>query len=233
MSLTTPEHQSSSKPVSRKIPLDIDFATQKIGKGAFARTCALVFSQLKYWWKYSKHQYDGKYWFFKSQKSLGIELGMSEKTIYRAIKRLRELGLIEVKKHHQHYWKQVYFYSLLYFPHPNSADGASSPKASSKSFENSKGASTQKVSPAPSSQNGGVKRTRRNPLEEIIRRANQKQQQGKGFSGAFNASCKKCRGSGLVDNPKNVAIRCECDAGSRYSHILPIIGDVDLLPSPA
>jgi len=202
MTLTTPTIKSSSKSVSRRVPLDIDFATQKIGKGAFARTCSIVYSQLKYWWRYAKHQYDGKYWFYKSQRELAEELGMSEKTIWRAIKRLRELDLVMVQKHHQHYWKQVYFYHLCFIPSPSNGDGASAP--SPNPIPN-KARSKQSSSHPPSSQNDCIKNTRRNPLEEIIKRANQKRpnpEQGKGFSVAPNNSCKKCRGSGLVDNAK-------------------------------
>ena len=237
MTLPAPHHQSSSKSVSRKIPLDIDFATEKFGKGAFGRTCSLVYSQLKYWWKYAKHKYDGKYWFYKSQRELGEELGMSEKTIWRVIKRLRELGLILVEKHQQHYWKQVFFYHLCFIPSPSNADGAS-PPVSNPIFN--KGRLNQSSSQHPSRQNARIKNTRGNPLEEIIRRATQHKPNpnGKGFSnvagaGINSSTCKKCRGSGLIDNPKNVAIRCSCDAGKRYSHILPIIGECELIPAAA
>jgi hypothetical protein len=233
MTLHHPQHQSSGKSVSRKVPLDVDFATEKIGKGAFGRTCSIVYSQLKYWFKYSKHKFDGKYWFYKSMKELGGELGMSEKTIWRVIKRLRELGLILVEKHHQHYWKQVFFYHLCFIPAPTNADGASPPV--SNPIPN-KGRLKQSSSHPPSSQNAKMKNTRGTPLEEIIRRATQHKPNpnGKGFSnvvpmGNNSSSCKVCRGSGLVDNPKNIAIRCNCDSGRRHSNVLPMIGDTKLI----
>ena len=82
------------------------------------------------------------------------------------------------------------------------------------------------------------KNTRGNPLEEIIRRATQHKPNpnGKGFGNVASAatnssSCKVCRGSGLVDNHKNIAIRCECNAGLRYANIIPIIGESKLIPA--
>jgi hypothetical protein len=233
MTLHPPQQKSSSKSVSRKVPLDIDFATEKIGKGAFGRTCSIVYSQLKYWFKYSKHKFDGKYWFYKSQRELGEELGMSEKTIWRVIKKLRELGLILVEKHHQHYWKQVFFYHLCFIPAPTNADGASPPVSNPIS---NKARLKQSSSHPPSRQNAEMKNTRGNPLEEIIRRATQHKPNpnGKGFGNVASAatnssSCKVCRGSGLVDNHKNIAIRCDCNAGLKYANILPIIGESKLI----
>ena len=233
MTLPAPQHQSSSKSVSRKIPLDIDFANEKFGKGAFGRTCSLVYSQLKYWWKYAKWEFDGKYWFYKSQRELAEELGMSEKTIWRVIKRLRELGLVLVEKHHQHYWKQVFFYHLCFIPASHSAGGASPPAP--KSIPNN-GRLKQSSSHSPSRQNAPIKQKKTNPLEEIIRRATQHKPNpnGKGFGNvADNAKhssfCKDCRGSGLIDNHRNIAIRCECSAGLRYANILPIIGETELI----
>ena len=109
MTLTTHSSPSSGKSVSRRVPLDIDASQAVFGGGAFARTCSIVYSQLKYWWRYAKHQYDKKMWFYKSQRELGEELGMSEKTIWRAIRRLRELGLVLVEKHQKQFYRQVYF----------------------------------------------------------------------------------------------------------------------------
>ena len=217
------------------MPLDVDFATEKIGKGAFGRTCSIVYSQLKYWFKYSKHKFDGKYWFYKSMRELGDELGMSEKTIWRVIKRLRELGLILVEKHHQHYWKQVFFYHLCFIPAPTNADGASPPV--SNPIPN-KGRLKQSSSHPPSRQNDEMKNTRGNPLEEIIRRATQHKPKpnGNGFgnvagSATNSSSCKVCRGSGLIDNHRNIAIRCDCNAGFKYSNLLPMIGERELIPA--
>ena len=46
-----------------------------------------------------------------------------------------------------------------------------------------------------------------------------------------SSSCKVCRGSGLVDNPKNIAIRCNCDSGRNIANVLPIIGESKLIPA--
>jgi len=91
VTLTASRHSSSGKSVSRVVPLDIDFAQQKIGKGAFARSVSIVYSQLKYWWRYAKWKYNNKTWFYKSQRELSDELGMSEKTIWRCIKQKKSL----------------------------------------------------------------------------------------------------------------------------------------------
>ena len=237
VTVLAPPSKSSGSSVSRKVPLDIDFANNKLGKGAFARTCSLVYSQLKYWWKYAKWNYNNKMWFYKSQKELSDELGMSEKTIWRALKRLKELGLILVEKHHQQYWKQVHFYHLCYFPAPTSRDGVSSPVSNPSSY---KSVSTQKERPARPSKNDGIQHKKTNPLQEIIRRANQHRTTGIGFGGETNTMqdkkthyCSVCRNSGLVENDRNIAIRCECASGRQYQHLLPLIGEVNLLPQAA
>lgn len=237
VTLPTPRYKSSGKSVSRVVPYDIDFSSQKIGKGAFARTVSIVYSQLKYWWRYAKWRFNNKVWFYKSQKELGEELGMSEKTIWRCIKRLKELGLILVEKHHRQYWKQVYFYHMCFIPAVKSGDGASLPVSNPTPTT---ATSKQTDRPTPSRQNDGIKHKKTNPLEEIIKRATQHRPTGKGFGGDTNIAgnnnhhtCRYCRGSGLVDNDKNIAIACECEAGSKYRHIAPSFRDAEILISAA
>lgn len=233
MTLTTHSSPSSGKSVSRRVPLDIDASKAVFGGGAFARTCSIVYSQLKYWWRYAKHQYDNKMWFYKSQRELGEELGMSEKTIWRAIRRLRELGLVLVEKHQKQFYRQVYFYHLCYTPSHNTATGASQPERKSSS---SAAASSKTNQPQRTRKNDGIKHKKNNPLEEIIRRATQHRTEGVGFGATKpihdhnhnGQPCSICRGSGLVENDRNIAIRCECSAGDRYSHILPITGETKL-----
>ena len=233
MTLHQPTNKSSSNTVSRKIPLDISFAEKKFGKGAFSRTCSLVYSQLKYWWKYAKWDYDNKKWFYKSQKELGEELGMSEKTIWRAIKKLKELGLILVEKQHRQYWRQVDFYHLCYIPHIASASGST---IKSRDAKNYRGASTKTKQSTHSRQNDGIQHKKTNPLEEIIRKANQHRIPEKvtaianmGFKPAEKTTeCRKCRGSGLIDNPRNIAIRCDCEAGRKHHSWLPQIGEMEV-----
>jgi biotin operon repressor len=233
MTLTTHSSPSSGKSVSRRVPLDIDASQAVFGGGAFARTCSIVYSQLKYWWRYAKHQYDKKMWFYKSQRELGEELGMSEKTIWRAIRRLRELGLVLVEKHQKQFYRQVYFYHLCYTPSHNTATGASQPKRKSSS---STAASSKTNQPQRTRKNDGIKHKKNNPLEEIIRRATQHRTEGVGFGATKpihdhnhnGRPCPICRNTGLVENDKNIAIRCECSAGDRYSHILPIAGEMKL-----
>ena len=99
---------------ARVVPLHIETAKQ-LGGGARGRTLALIYRQLCYWSKYAKWRgSNNRKFFYKSQRELAEELGYSEKTINRAIKALRELGLVVVEKLHKHYWRQVYFY---YLPH--------------------------------------------------------------------------------------------------------------------
>lgn len=120
--LTMPVHQGNPKKGSissgnnRSIPLDTETARQ-LGGGARGRTIALIYRQLSYWSKYAKWTgKNGKKFFYKSQKELAEELCMSEKTINRAIKALRELGLVIVEKLHKRYWRQVNFYYLPHSP---------------------------------------------------------------------------------------------------------------------
>jgi len=101
---------------ARVVPLNIETA-KHLGGGARGRTLSLIYQQLSYWSKYAKWRGpNNKKFFYKSQKELAAELGYSEKTINRAIKALRELGLVVVEKLHKHYWRQVYFYYLPHSP---------------------------------------------------------------------------------------------------------------------
>ena len=110
----TPRVAASSG--ARVVPLHIETAKQ-LGGGARGRTLALIYRQLCYWSKYAKWRGSkNRKFFYKSQKELAAELGYSEKTINRAIKALRELGLVVVEKLHAHYWRQVFFYYLPHSP---------------------------------------------------------------------------------------------------------------------
>jgi DNA-binding transcriptional regulator YhcF (GntR family) len=120
---TPPKGQFSG---ARVVPLHIETARQ-LGGGARGRTLALIYRQLSYWSKYAKWTGSrGRKFFYKSQKELAAELGYSEKTINRAIKALKELGLVVVEKLHQRYWKQVSFY---YLPHSPFAAAEPTPRA--------------------------------------------------------------------------------------------------------
>ena len=234
MTLTQTASKSSGKSIIRKIPLDITFAEKKIGKGAFGRTCSIVYSQMKYWWKYAKWNYDNKIWFYKSQKELAAELGMSEKTIWRALKKLRELGLLLVAKHHSKFWRQVYFYSLVLV---GAASGATTSTKINSTDKNYRGTSNRTNKSNQQRQNDCIQHKKTNPLKEIIKRATQyhelngKNQKAKlGFGNAeINCECKKCRGSGLIDNPQNIALRCDCEAGRRMNNMIPMFNDMEVL----
>ena len=105
------------KSSTRTIPYHPETAAA-LGGGARGRTLAIIYRQLCYWSKYAKWKGSGgRKFFFKSQKELAGELGYSEKTINRAIKALRELGLVIIEKLHKTYWKQVFFYYLPHSPH--------------------------------------------------------------------------------------------------------------------
>ena len=100
----------------RSVPLDVDTA-KELGGGARGRTLALIYRQLCYWSKYAKWKGSkNRRFFYKSQRELAEELGYSEKTINRAIKALRELGLVVVEKLHKRYWRQTFFYYLPHSP---------------------------------------------------------------------------------------------------------------------
>ena len=101
---------------ARVVPLNIETAKQ-LGGGARGRTLALIYRQLCYWSKYAKWRGSrNRKFFYKSQRELAEELGYSEKTINRAIKALRELGLVVVEKLHKRYWRQTFFYYLPHSP---------------------------------------------------------------------------------------------------------------------
>jgi hypothetical protein len=120
----TPARGQSSG--ARVVPLNIETAKQ-LGGGARGRTLALIYRQLCYWSKYAKWRGSrNRKFFYKAQRELAEELGYSEKTISRAIKALRELGLIVVEKLHKRYWKQTYFYYLPHSPFA-SADAPPAP----------------------------------------------------------------------------------------------------------
>ena len=108
---------AAQKSSTRTIPYHPETAAA-LGGGARGRTLAIIYRQLCYWSKYAKWKGSGgKKFFYKSQKELAGELGYSEKTINRAIKALRELGLVIIEKLHKTYWKQVFFYYLPHSPH--------------------------------------------------------------------------------------------------------------------
>jgi len=112
---STPSRGSSS--CARVVPLDIETAKQ-LGGGARGRTLALIYRQLSYWSKYAKWRGSrNRKFFYISQRELAEELGYSEKTINRAIKALRELGLVVVEKLHAKYWRQTFFYYLPHSPY--------------------------------------------------------------------------------------------------------------------
>ena len=90
---TPPRGQISG---ARVVPYQPETA-KRFGGGARGRTLAIIYRQLCYWSKYAKWKgKNGKKFFYKSQRELADELGYSEKTINRAIKALRELGLVVV-----------------------------------------------------------------------------------------------------------------------------------------
>jgi len=110
--LKNPQFSSAN----RSVPLDVNTA-RELGGGARGRTLAIIYRQLTYWSKYAKWRGSkNRKFFYKSQRELAEELGYSEKTINRAIKALRELGLIVVEKLHQRYWRQTFFYYLPHSP---------------------------------------------------------------------------------------------------------------------
>ena len=92
---SAPRAQISS---ARTVPYQPETA-KHFGGGSRGRTLAIIYRQLCYWSKYAKWKgKNGKKFFYKSANELAEELGYSTKTIYRAIKALRELGLVVVEQ---------------------------------------------------------------------------------------------------------------------------------------
>ena len=152
---------------ARVVPLNIETARQ-LGGGARGRTLSLIYQQLSYWSKYAKWRGpNNKRFFYKSQRELAAELGYSEKTINRAIKALRELGLVVVEKLHKQYWRQVYFYYLPHSPFaavdapPAAAEAPVRPSTSTTAKPNSRNAlnaaaAAARASAASTRQRGGA-----------------------------------------------------------------------------
>jgi biotin operon repressor len=142
---------------ARVVPYQPETA-KRFGGGARGRTLAIIYRQLSYWSKYAKWKGSGgKKFFYKSQKELAEELGYSEKTINRAIKALRELGLVVVEKLHQKYWRQVNFYYLPQSPfaaaEPSTPAGASNPPPERSVSVQESGRESFSTTTKPSSRN--------------------------------------------------------------------------------
>jgi len=113
----------------RTVPYQPETA-KHFGGGSRGRTLAIIYRQLCYWSKYAKWKgKNGKKFFYKSANELSEELGYSTKTIYRAIKALRELGLVVVEQLHKRYWRQVNFF---YIPHSPFASAEPTPAPSAE-----------------------------------------------------------------------------------------------------
>ena len=138
------------KSSTRTIPYHPETAAA-LGGGARGRTLAIIYRQLCYWSKYAKWKGSGgRKFFFKSQKELAGELGYSEKTINRAIKALRELGLVIIEKLHKTYWKQVFFYYLPHSPHRASTGapvGRTAPVSAPRASASTRPAAAEAVLP--------------------------------------------------------------------------------------
>jgi hypothetical protein len=81
------------------------------------RFLSLLYQRLNFWSQYSKYIHNGKRFFFKSAEELSQELFASTKQIYRGLKALVELGLIERHKLNRHNWKHTYYYHLPHSIH--------------------------------------------------------------------------------------------------------------------
>ena len=81
------------------------------------RFLSLLYNRLLFWSRYSKFIHNGKRFFFKSAHELSQEIFASTKQIYRGLKALVELGLIERHKLNKHNWKHTYYYHLKHSVH--------------------------------------------------------------------------------------------------------------------
>jgi hypothetical protein len=85
------------------------------------RFLSLLYNRLLFWSRYSKFVHNNKRFFFKSADELSQELFASTKQIYRGLKALVELGLIERQKLNRHNWKHTYYYHLPHSVHTKEA----------------------------------------------------------------------------------------------------------------
>jgi len=85
------------------------------------RFLSLLYQRLRFWSQYSKYTFQGKRFFWKSAEELSNELFASTKQIYRGLKALEELGLIERHKLRKHQYNHTYFYHLPHSVHTKEA----------------------------------------------------------------------------------------------------------------
>ena len=97
------------------------------------RFLSLLYQRLCFWSQYSKHTFQGKRFFWKSAEELSNEIFASTKQIYRGLKALEELGLIERHKLRKHQYNHTYFYHL---PHSVHTKEAAAPTTTSTTRSN-------------------------------------------------------------------------------------------------
>ena len=98
------------------------------------RFLSLLYQRLRFWSQYSKYTFQGKRFFWKSAEELSTEIFASTKQIYRGLKALEELGLIERHKLRKHQYNHTYFY---YLPHSVHTKEATAPTTTSTTRSNS------------------------------------------------------------------------------------------------
>ena len=111
------------EPFSQYFPSQAEELNDKKSKEhkVSGRFLSLLYNRLLFWSRYSKFVHNNKRFFFKSADELSQELFASTKQIYRGLKALVELGLIERQKLNRHNWKHTYYYHLPHSVHTKEA----------------------------------------------------------------------------------------------------------------
>ncbi|NEO60710.1 MAG: hypothetical protein F6J98_09825 [Moorea sp. SIO4G2] len=82
--------------------------------GAVGKVEAFILQEIHYWAGIFNHVVDKKRWFYRTYEKWAERIKVSEKTIGRAIKNLREKGLVYIKRLSSGTYYQVNWYSVNY-----------------------------------------------------------------------------------------------------------------------
>jgi DNA-binding MarR family transcriptional regulator len=161
------------------------------------RLLTLLYKRLLFWSRYSKHQYNGRRYFWKSIPSLSEELQYSEKQVARGLKALVELGLIQREKLNKHNWKHHYYYYLPKSVHTAEPDASttrtsSSSRSTTSSFGAGSGrsgasgarAAADPLTPVPTAAGASGARAAADPLTPVPTAAGARRTSTKGTGGA-------------------------------------------------
>lgn len=101
---------------SKLLPADPVLMAQHILIKEYGRTCAMFLQQVHYWLTYDKlgTDYDGQHWIYNTYEEWAKELCLSERTIKRCVRTLRDKGIILVEKLAPKAFDKTNYYTINY-----------------------------------------------------------------------------------------------------------------------